>query len=62
MIGLIVTDTHILFGEWSSLMRVLTWKVGGFGFPFGIVLPFAVVGLVYYWRRHVRANGYGFCP
>ena len=30
----------------SGLMSLLTWKVGGFGFPFGLILPLAVVGLV----------------
>jgi tetratricopeptide (TPR) repeat protein len=34
------------FREWSSVLRVLVWKVGGFGFPFGALLPLAVVGLV----------------
>lgn len=31
---------------WSRLQTVLTWKAGPFGFPFGVLLPLAVVGLV----------------
>jgi 4-amino-4-deoxy-L-arabinose transferase-like glycosyltransferase len=33
------------FREWSSLLALLTWKVAGFGFPFGVLLPLAAVGL-----------------
>ena len=40
-----------LFHEWSPLLRVLVWKWGGFGFPFGLILPLAVVGLITGWRR-----------
>lgn len=40
-----------LFGKWSVLIRLLTWKVGRFGFPFGVIFPLAVIGLIYYWRR-----------
>ncbi len=36
-----------LFREWSSLLRVGVWKVRGFGFPFGLLLPLAVIGAVY---------------
>jgi len=32
--------------RWSWIQRLLTWKVGGFGFPFGVLLPLAAVGLV----------------
>jgi tetratricopeptide (TPR) repeat protein len=38
------------FRKWSLLLRAGVWKVGGFGFPFGVLLPLAVVGGVY-WRR-----------
>lgn len=31
---------------WSRLQTVLTWKTGPFGFPFGVLLPLAVIGLV----------------
>ena len=34
--------------EWSLVQRLLTWRLGGFGFPFGLLLPLAVVGL---WSR-----------
>ncbi|MCJ7778914.1 MAG: tetratricopeptide repeat protein, partial [Sedimentisphaerales bacterium] len=40
-----------LFRKWSGILRVLTWKKGGFGFPFGLFLPLALVGLVSYWRQ-----------
>lgn len=40
-----------LFRQWSPVLGLLTWKVGGFGFPFGILLPLAVIGLVFVWRR-----------
>lgn len=35
-----------LFARWSVLQRLLTWKIGDFGFPFGVVLPLAVLGIV----------------
>jgi tetratricopeptide (TPR) repeat protein len=35
---------------WSALQRALTWKIGGFGFPFGVLLPLAVIGGVWRWR------------
>jgi len=31
--------------EWSPVLAALVWKVGGFGFPFGLLLPLAVVGI-----------------
>lgn len=34
-----------LFRHYSSLLSLLLWKVGGFGFPFGVLLPLAVMGL-----------------
>jgi tetratricopeptide (TPR) repeat protein/4-amino-4-deoxy-L-arabinose transferase-like glycosyltransferase len=40
-----------LWGDWSPVLRVLTWKAGAFGFPFGAVLPLAAVGLVFARRR-----------
>ena len=35
-----------LFREWSGLMGVLVWKIKGFGFPFGVLLPLTLTGLV----------------
>jgi tetratricopeptide (TPR) repeat protein len=40
-----------LFGKWSHLLDALTWKLGGFGFPFGVLLPLAAVGLLLRHRR-----------
>ncbi len=34
-----------LFREWSSLLSLLVWKAGPFGFPFGALLPLAVAGV-----------------
>jgi 4-amino-4-deoxy-L-arabinose transferase-like glycosyltransferase len=36
---------------WSPVLRALLWKVPGLAFPFGLVLPLAVVGLGVTWRR-----------
>ncbi len=41
-----------LFREWSWMLRGLLWKAGGFGFPFGLLFPFAVVGC-YLARRRI---------
>ncbi len=35
------------FREFSGLYSILTWKTGGFGFPFGILLPLAITGLYF---------------
>jgi tetratricopeptide (TPR) repeat protein/4-amino-4-deoxy-L-arabinose transferase-like glycosyltransferase len=40
-----------MFGRWSSLLRALVWKAGPFGFPFGLLLPLAVAGVICHWRR-----------
>jgi tetratricopeptide (TPR) repeat protein len=40
-----------LWRRWSRLLSVLTWKAGPFGFPFGVLLPLAAVGVVWSWRR-----------
>ncbi len=40
-----------LFGKWSRLLSLLVWQVGGFGFPFGVLLPLALLGAVSYWRQ-----------
>lgn len=39
-----------MFRAWSPLLGALVWKAGPFGFPFGVVLPLAAVGLVCRWR------------
>ena len=38
------------FRQWSGLLAALTWKIGGFGFPFGVILPLAAVGLIVHRR------------
>jgi tetratricopeptide (TPR) repeat protein len=40
-----------MFGKWSPLLSLLTWKAGGFGFPFGLIFPLAVSGVIFNWRR-----------
>jgi Tfp pilus assembly protein PilF len=40
-----------LFGKWSRLLSVLCFKAGPFGFPFGILLPLTVLGLIKYFKR-----------
>jgi len=37
--------------RWSLILRGLVWKAGRFGFPFGVLLPLALIGLVLNWRR-----------
>ncbi|MHC4622869.1 MAG: tetratricopeptide repeat protein [Planctomycetota bacterium] len=43
-----------LFRRWSGLLRAGVWKVGRFGFPFGVLLPLAVIGILFH-RREVPA-------
>ncbi len=38
--------------EHSRLLSALIWKWGGFAFPFGLVGPLALVGLIFYSRRN----------
>ena len=40
-----------IFRKWSKLLSILAWKHGGFGFPFGILLPLGLFGLVSKWRN-----------
>ncbi|HUT28904.1 MAG TPA: tetratricopeptide repeat protein [Sedimentisphaerales bacterium] len=40
-----------LFTRWSRLLGVLTWKLRGFGFPFGVLLPLSLLGLFFYPRK-----------
>jgi Tfp pilus assembly protein PilF len=39
------TDVY-LDREHSTVLRLLVWKVGGFGFPAGVLLPLAALGIV----------------
>ena len=40
-----------LFRKFSTLLSILMWKKGPFGFPFGVLLPLSLIGLVYFWRQ-----------
>jgi len=40
-----------LFTRWSKTLGLLVWKIDGFGFPFGILLPLAISGLVFLRRK-----------
>jgi Tfp pilus assembly protein PilF len=35
----------------STLFSMLIWKIHGFGFPFGILLPLVILGLLSHWRQ-----------
>ncbi|MCP3958692.1 MAG: tetratricopeptide repeat protein [bacterium] len=43
-------DVYFSRGE-SRLLAALSWKLGPFGFPFGLVLPLAILGVARGWRR-----------
>ena len=40
-----------LFRRWSAVLRALLWRIDGFGFPFGVLLPLALLGLLRFRRR-----------
>ncbi|MCL5884420.1 MAG: tetratricopeptide repeat protein [Deltaproteobacteria bacterium] len=40
-----------LFRKWSVVLSALVWKIGKFGFPFGMIFPLAVVGFFLSWRK-----------
>lgn len=40
-----------VFRKYSRLLSGLVWKFGRFGFPFGLILPLAVIGLISCWRK-----------
>jgi len=40
-----------VFRNWSHILSVSTWKVGPYGFPFGLIWPLAVLGFLVNWRR-----------
>jgi tetratricopeptide (TPR) repeat protein len=42
-------DVYV-FRDWSALLWASVWKLGRFGFPWGLVFPLAVAGLVLRWR------------
>jgi|GEM_PF-432446 len=43
-----------LHRKWSILLKGTVWKFSGFGFPFGLVFPLALVGLVFHWKKIPR--------
>ncbi|MCX5752379.1 MAG: tetratricopeptide repeat protein [Candidatus Krumholzibacteria bacterium] len=45
--------------KYSRLLSVLTWKAGAFGFPFGLLLPLALAGIVRHAKR-IPFPVYGF--
>jgi len=44
------TDIYT-FRKYSLLFSAMTWKLHGFGFPFGILLPLTLLGFIRYWSR-----------
>jgi len=40
-----------MFRKWSSLLGLLVWKAGGFGFPFGILLILMLFGIANHRRQ-----------
>lgn len=38
------------FRQWSHFLQASVWKIGRFGFPWGLLLPFALLGLIVRWR------------
>ena len=42
-----------IFREWSPTLAFLVWKIKNFGFPFGVLLPLAVVGVLNYRRQRI---------
>jgi len=44
-------DDLYIARKYSGLFSALTWKAGKFGFPFGLLLPFALVGIARNLRR-----------
>jgi len=40
-----------VFREWSHILSGLVWKAGRFGFPFGVLLPLALVACVHHRRK-----------
>lgn len=40
-----------VYREWSPVLRLTTWKIGSFGFPLGVLIPLAAMGLILGGRR-----------
>jgi 4-amino-4-deoxy-L-arabinose transferase-like glycosyltransferase len=40
-----------VFRQWSALMELLVWKIATFGFPWGVLLPLAIAGLILRWKQ-----------
>ncbi|MHC4645165.1 MAG: tetratricopeptide repeat protein [Planctomycetota bacterium] len=40
-----------MFRRWSPLLGLFVWKVHGFGFPFGVLLPLALLGMFFHRRK-----------
>ena len=40
-----------VFRKFSRLLSGLVWKFRGFGFPFGLMLPLGIIGLIAYWQK-----------
>ncbi len=40
-----------VFRQWSAFLTASVWKLGGFGFPWGILFPLACLGLLLRWRE-----------
>lgn len=38
--------------KWSRILTFVTWNAGGWGVPFGLVFPFALVGIAYSKSRN----------
>ncbi len=37
--------------KWAPSMRLLVWKIWGFGFPFGLLLPLTILGIIYHRQK-----------
>ena len=40
-----------LFRDYSLILRGLVWKAGSFAFPMGLLLPFSLLGMGFYFRQ-----------
>jgi tetratricopeptide (TPR) repeat protein/4-amino-4-deoxy-L-arabinose transferase-like glycosyltransferase len=40
-----------MFRRWSRVLGWLMWRVDGFGFPFGILLPLSLLGMLFFLRK-----------